>query len=156
MSAVVWRRAAVLAGLLALFAAGPASAQFNCRVTVQPVIFGNYVPADAAPLDVTGDVDIRCTGRPGIFLVSLSPGGSGNYAARSMLSGAFALAYNLYRDVARTLVWGDGTGGSVLHGGVKLRSGREDFSLPVYGRVPARQSVGSGVYADGLLVTIYF
>ena len=40
----------------------------NCQVTVTPFNFGNYLPGDAAPLDITGRIDVRCTGEDGQFL----------------------------------------------------------------------------------------
>lgn len=133
-----------------------ASAQMNCRISLAQVDFGVYLPSDALPLDVTGQLDVSCRGRAGLFLISLSPGNSGSFASREMTSGPFVMAYNIFRNAARTLVWGDGTGGSVINGRIKWRNGRQDFSLPAYGRVPARQSVGAGSYFDSLLVTVYF
>ena len=144
----------VLAALLAYPAV--ALSAINCQVTVTPFNFGNYLPGDAAPLDITGRIDVRCTGEAGSFLATLSAGGSGSFAQRRMLSGPSLLGYNFYLDASRTTVWGDGTGGSSPRGGVKLRPGREDFSLPVYGRVFPGQSVGAGLYRDDVLVTIVF
>ena len=145
----------IVAGIAALAPDGVA-AQMNCRVTTRPLPFGTYAPGVATPLDVTGSIDIRCAGQQGIFIVTIGAGSSGTYAARSMLSGAFTMLYNLYVNSARTLVWGDGTGGSVISGGVKTRNGRQDFSLPVYGRVPPQQSVAAGFYQDDVLVTVIF
>jgi spore coat protein U-like protein len=133
-----------------------ANAAMNCRVTVAPLAFGNYLPGDSAPLDVTGAIDVSCRGQTGMFLATISTGSSGTYAAREMQSGFFTMLYNIYRNSARTLVWGDGTGGSVISGGTKLTNGRQDFSLPVYGRVPPQQSVGAGAYLDSVIVTIIF
>ena len=135
---------------------GAAVAAMNCQVTVQPFNFGNYVPGDLAPLDITGRIDVRCTGEDGVFVATLSAGGSGSFAQRQMVSGPNLMRYNFYIDPSRTTVWGDGTGGSWPSGGTKLRPGREDFSLPVYGRVFPQQAVGEGVYRDDVLVTIVF
>jgi spore coat protein U domain-containing protein, fimbrial subunit CupE1/2/3/6 len=143
-----------LAALLAYPAA--AMSAINCQVTVTPFNFGNYVPGSAAPLDVTGRIDVRCTGTEGSFLATLSAGGGGSFAQRRMVSGPNLLRYNFYTNAVRTTIWGDGTGGSSPSGGVKPRPGREDFLLPVYGRVFPQQSVGEGVYRDDVLVTIIF
>jgi spore coat protein U-like protein len=143
--------------VLPLLAAAPrVEAQLNCRVSVVPLNFGVYLPGDASPLDVTGDIDVSCRGQVGFFLATIGPGSGGSFANRQMLSGPYAMRYNLYRDAGRSLIWGDGTGGSVLNGGIKWRNGREDFLLPVYGRVLPRQSVGAGTYQDNVLVTIIF
>ena len=143
--------------VLPLLAAAPrAEAQLNCRVSVVPLRFGVYLPGDPSPLDVTGDIDVSCRGQAGFFLATIGAGSGGGFANRQMLSGAYMMRYNLYRDAGRSLVWGDGTGGSVLNGRIKLRNGREDFVLPVYGRVFPQQSVGAGTYQDDVLVTIIF
>ena len=147
-------RGLLLAAMLAH--SGAALAAINCRVTVTPFNFGNYSPADSAPLDVTGRIDVTCTGSAGLFLATLSAGGSGSFAQRRMVSGPNLMRYNFYVNASRTTVWGDGTGGSLPSGGVKTRSGRQDFNLPVYGRVFPRQAVGAGVYRDDVLVTIVF
>ena len=153
------RRVLIIASALAALAVGApdiADAQMNCRVTVPPLAFGTYSPGIGAPLDVTGSIDVSCRGRPGIFLVTLATGSSGSYAARTMLSGPYTMFYNLYLNAARTLVWGDGTGGTVIGVRLKGRFGRQDFTLPVYGRIPPLQSVGAGFYQDDVLVTVIF
>ena len=147
--------ALLLVGALGLFSE-PAEAQFRCRVSVNPLAFGNYAPGNPVPHDVTGNIDVRCMGRPGFFVATLSTGSSGTYAQRQMLSGATPMAYNLYRNAARTLVWGDGTGGSLPIFRVKFRNGRQNYRLPVYGRIPPAQSVSPGLYTDDIVVTIVF
>ncbi|MDX1562176.1 MAG: spore coat U domain-containing protein [Gammaproteobacteria bacterium] len=147
--------AVVSCALLALCSAR-ADAQANCRVSVVPLAFGDYYPVDRAPLDVTGSIDVSCRGRAGLFLATISTGSSGSYTNREMQSGPYTMRYNLYRDSARSLIWGDGTGGSVVNGRVKLRNGRQDFTLPVYGRIFPQQSVGAGIYVDDVIVTIVF
>src|SRR5262245_17297251 len=106
----------VLAALLACPAV--AMSGIVCQVTVTPFNFGNYVPGDPAPLDVTGRIDVRCSGEEGSFLATLSAGGSGSFAQRRMVSGPNLLRYNFYTNAVRTTVWGDGTGGSSPSGGV--------------------------------------
>lgn len=126
----------------------------SCRFTVQPVDFGLYNPGSAAPLDVTGSVDVRCTGGEGSFVLTISQSSTGGFAPRRMVSGPYVLEYNLYADPARQLIWGDGTGGTVVNSGVKSISGTPLLlSFPIYGRIFPRQSVGEGLYTDTLLVT---
>jgi spore coat protein U-like protein len=146
---------AILALVLATLAK-PAAAAINCRVSVTPFSFGNYLPGDPAPLDVTGQIDVRCQGTQGSFFATVSTGGSGTFAQRQMVSGPYRLAYNFYLDASHTAIWGDGTGGSSSSGGIKVSPGRENYSLPVYGRVFPGQSVGAGTYSDDVLVTIVF
>jgi spore coat protein U-like protein len=148
----VWLWAAGLLG------AGPgaAVAAMRCDVTVLPFAFGLYAPGTPTPLDVTNNIDVRCVGGLGFFTATLSPGSSGTFAARQMLSGSSQMLYNFYVDPSRTLVWGDGTGGSLTVARAKASQGRINFSLPVYGRVPASQSVAAGAYVDQVIVTIVF
>lgn len=143
--------------LIALFALPTAAhAAIKCTVAVPPFNFGNYWPGDPAPLDITGEVDVRCPGNGGQFTTTLSTGGSGTFAQRWMVRGPYLLRYNFYLNAARTIVWGDGTGGSLPVVNTKTQNGREDFVLPVYGRVFPAQAVGGGLYNDDVLVTVIF
>lgn len=135
---------------------GTAEAQFRCRVSVNPFAFGTYAPGSSAPHDVTGNIDVRCQGIAGSFVATLSTGSSGTFAQRRMLSGAAFMLYNFFIDAARTIVWGDGTGGTMTVNGVKPNPGRQNYSLPVYGRIPPTQSVSPGLYTDDIVVTIVF
>jgi spore coat protein U-like protein len=148
--------AALLVLCLSLLVARPAAAAMNCSISLSPFSFGTYMPADALPLDVTGQIGVRCTGSAGTFVAQISPGGSGTFAQRQMLSGPFQLGYNFYLNVSRTVVWGDGTGGSQTTSVVKSGTGQQNFTLPIYGRVFSGQSVGAGSYSDNVLVTIVF
>jgi Uncharacterized secreted protein len=67
-----------------------------------------------------------------------------------MTIGTSDLAYNLYTDPSRTLVWGDGINGS----DVSVSGSRID--LPIYGRIGARQNVPEGQYVDTIVLTISY
>ncbi|MDH3399607.1 MAG: spore coat U domain-containing protein [Chromatiales bacterium] len=132
----------------------PVAQAATCKFIVQPVDFGIYNPGAAASLDVTGSVDVRCTGSAGSFVLTISQSSSGGFAPRRMVSGPYLMEYNLYADPARQLIWGDGTGGTVVNSGEKTSAGPPvSFSFPIYGRIFPRQSVGEGLYTDTLLVT---
>jgi len=146
----------LLALSLLLVLSRPAAAALHCTLSLAPFAFGNYVPGDSAPLDVTGQIDVRCVGSAGSFVAAISPGGSGTFAQRQMFSGPFQLGYNFYVNPSRTVVWGDGTGGTSTSGFVKVRPGADSITLPVYGRVFPRQSVGGGAFLDNVVVTIVF
>ena len=146
---------AVRALLVAVLACPGMASAVVCHVRATPVNFGTYFPGDPSPLNVTGEIEVRCQGTAGAFATTLSPGNSGTFAQRQMVSGAYVLLYNLFIDAARTIVWGDGTGGSQRVGGLP-RPGRLVFNFPVYGRVFPRQSVEAGVYTDDILVTVEF
>ena len=150
----VWLRTVAVA-LLAWPAAASAT---TCRLTVPPFNFGTYSPGDSAPLDIAGLIDVRCNGQTGPFSVTLSPGSSGSFAQREMVSGPYLMRYNFYVNAGRTIVWGDGTNGSSPVNGFKSRPapGQENFSLSVYGRVFPAQAVGEGLYRDDVIVTVVF
>jgi spore coat protein U-like protein len=65
--------------------------------------------------------------------------------------GDFSLDYNLYRDSARTEIWGDGTGSTFIRGGVGTGVPAQ-FNL--YGRIPGRQNVKADIYNDSVIVTV--
>jgi spore coat protein U-like protein len=95
------------------------------------------------------------------FVVVLGTGLSGNYLARSMAGPGGTLLYNLYRDGARSLVWGNGFGGTgVATGkfavGPGVGNSTRTLSFPIYGRLPPQQVVGTGNYADTITVTLEF
>jgi spore coat protein U-like protein len=131
-----------------LLAAAPAAAA-TCDVTPQGVGFGPYDPLDAAALDGVGNISIRCDSAVP-FTLSLDPGG-GSYADRRMSGPGGSLHYNLYVDASRTIVWGDGSGGTTTVSG----SG-PTAEVPIYGRMSARQNAGAGAYADTIIVTISY
>jgi spore coat protein U-like protein len=153
MTRVMLIAALVVSGILS---APRADAQMNCIVTVVPLTFGTYAPGDAIPLDANGQIDVSCRGQPGLISVAISQGSSGNFASREMRSGTFVMLYNVFVNAARSVMWADGLGGTAVQNLAKGKSGREDFSLPAYGRVPAQQSVGAGNYFDDLIVTVSF
>ena len=158
------RHAKVLAGLvLAAAPAFPGSASaYTCSVAADPLGFGFYQPFDAAPADSAGEVRVSCSllGLVSLLVsyeISLGTGISGTYETRTLQGPEDSLGYNLYRDSARTQVWGDGTGGTyTVQDGYTL--GLLDVTLPypVYGRLFAGQNVSAGLYADTIVVTVDF
>ena len=156
-------RSILVAGAVTLLA-GRAHA-VSCTVTPSSVVFGNYDPNNSGPNDTSGSITVSCRSlvlsiTP--FTVTLSSGSSGNVAARAMMNGSSPLQYQLYSDAARSMVAGDGTGGSsVMSGtitnlaGILLGTGSTTTS--VYGRIPAGQIMATpGNYADTVLVTASF
>lgn len=147
---------AAAAALLGLWSADAAAIQ--CRVNVNPIHFGIYMPLSATPVDVIGSVDVRCMAQPGSFTVTFGPGSSGNALARRLSAGGGQfLNYNLFIDPARTQVWGDGSPPTFVMSGVRPVKGRPTFyNYPVYGRIFAGQPANPGLYSDNLVVTVLF
>lgn len=121
-----------------------------CTLAVGGLNFGSYDVFASSHTDSTGAIDVSCdVATP--YTLTLSPG-TGSYSQRAMVSGNHILNYNLYSDAARSLVWGDGTGGSVTV------AGNTDTSTQhtVYGRISARQNVYEGAYVDSIVVTVVY
>jgi spore coat protein U-like protein len=146
------RRSPQIARAAALIAlAGWASAASGaCSVSPSGVHFGVYDPSSGTALDGAGNIAVTCTTLT-TFTVSLSTG-TGNYSQRRMTSGPGSLNYNLYVDPVRLLVWGDGTGGSQTVPSIFVLGA----NLPIYGRLPARQSPRAGTYLDTIVVTVTY
>jgi spore coat protein U-like protein len=156
------RRALALA-LPALCAAFSSPAQSctlcSCSASTSGISFGAYDANTSIPSDTVGNVTIDCTGviaLLGAIEVSASPGSSGNAAARGMLRGPDRLNYNLFVDPARTLVFGNGAGGTQtitapLNGLLIFRQ-----AVLVFGRIPPGQRVRPGNYADSIIITVTY
>jgi spore coat protein U-like protein len=151
--APVSRRRALLAALALGAAFAPAGARAQaCTFSTGPtaMAFGAYSPASGAPADSTSTFSYDCRNASFRATVELSAG-AGTFAQRQMSLGAERLAYNLYQDAARTIVWGDGTPPSRTLVGTRRRT-----TYTIYGRIPAGQWVAPGVYGDSITVTLLF
>ena len=89
-----------------------------------------------------------------VVTIVFTPGLSGSFA-RTMSGSADQLSYNLYLDPVHTQVWGDGTSGTAVY--VNTSPPKDaSIGVPVYGQIPARQSVAEGRYTDSLMVVLVF
>lgn len=135
----------------------------SCTVSATAVSFGTYNVLSPTPTDANGTVTLSCAAHPVAlvlgYTISLSTGGSGSFAPRRLSSGAHQLQYQLYTNLPRTAIWGDGSAGtSVVSGGLTL-SLIVPASAPhaVYGRIPAQQSAAvAGAHADVITVTVAY
>lgn len=155
----------VIAGIMPLesFAANG-----TCTVSATPHAFGSYSPLSASPVDSTATISVTCVGITILFLVTLdvdytinlSKGGAGSYSPRYMSLLTNHLTYNLYTDSARSIVWGDGTGGTStktgsIHGtGLLFTSVTDNHTI--YGRIPGSQNISAGAYTDIITVTVNY
>ncbi len=166
---VRWRRCARDAGvalLLLLLAGLEARAAVDCSLAATGVAFGVYDPLATAPDDSSGSVTVTCTHLSGgtsqiSYTIGLSTGSSGTYLQRRLRDGPALLNYNLFTNLGRTLIWGNGgPGTTVAAGSFKVGPGsgnnRREAQHPVYGRSPALQDTPSGNYADAIVVTLEF
>ena len=150
-----------IGAVLGLWLASPADARTCFLWQINGANFGNYFPMQAGPLDTNGQVRVLCWGRrnPGqgnSYTIRISGVIDATQFGRRMNSGTNQLEYNLFKDAARTDVWGDGTFGRTPL--VQPVGGRFFFfrTHQVYGRVPPLLDPAPGVYNDVVDVTIEF
>ncbi|HZX31657.1 MAG TPA: spore coat U domain-containing protein [Rhodocyclaceae bacterium] len=130
-----------------------ATAVDSCNVTATDLFFGNYDSLAASPTDQSASVVIVCTADSG-YTIGLDAGtGSGaTTAARKLTGGAGTINYSLYRDGARTQVWGNSPGSDTVAGvGTGLPS-----EYTIYGRIPPRQPARRGTYSDVITVSVSY
>lgn len=128
--------------------AGDASA---CTVSATSAAFGTIDPLANTETLSTGIISVSCPESTS-YTIALGPG-NGDIDNRHMASGSHELSYNLYTDASRSIIWGDGTGGSATVSGTADSSGTDHT---VYGRVPWQPSAVPGVYSDSIVVTISY
>lgn len=158
--------------LLGLALAAPAHAA-SCTVSSIGVAFGVYDPLSTTPTDASGSITVTCVwtsaGGPGTQtvtpVIALSAGLSpGTYAQRVLRTAAGdRLNYNLFRNTARTQIFGDGSSGTVTAPtspttlSVPPSGSPRTGTRPIYGRMPAGQSTAvPGSYSDTITVTVTF
>lgn len=150
-------------GLLScdLFGTGQALPQFqvsaevtsSCELDVGALDFGRIGSLGSAPADAVGAVDVRCTAGTD-YSVSMGLGsgpGVSDPAQRKMRNGPFLLDYGLYRDAARSLVWGEAPGQRASATGI---GSTQRFN--VYGRIHQGQDTQIGLYSDNVVVTVNY
>ena len=111
--------------------------------------FGTYDPFSPSPLLSTARVRLSCPQGQNPQ-ITISRGNSSTYLSRELWSGSERLRYNVYQDAAMSVIWGDGTDGSVAY-----ISPTGSAQLVLYGRIPAGQDAAAGDYGDTLTVTVF-
>ena len=127
----------------------------TCTVTASGVAFGTW--SSAAP-GTTGTVSVSCKGGLNLPYSAALSTGTGTYAQRRMTSGARVLNYNLYTNAARTIIWGNGTGGTAVVSGMVSAPGSSTGTVveTVYGRYAPSPAPATGSYSDTIVVTLTF
>lgn len=125
----------------------------SCELDVGTMNFGQITSLATAPADAEAAIDIRCTAGTS-YSVSLGMGnGTGvtDPAARKLRSLTNTLTYGLYRDAARSMVWGEAPSQRATGAGTGYGQ-----RFMVYGRIHAGQSTPIGVYSDSVVVTVHY
>jgi spore coat protein U-like protein len=166
---------AALAGalLVSLLLAPAVTSAASCTVSAPVLAFGTYDPLSATNLDSSNVVTVTCVWSAGggggtqnvTPVISLNAGlPPGTYAQRLLRTIAGdTLNYNLYRNAARTTIFGNGTGGTVTGGTAPTTLSLPNSGAPrtgtrtVFGRIPAGQSTAvPGSYSDTITVTVTY
>jgi spore coat protein U-like protein len=142
------RRLRLAAAVLLLSTGWPAVA---CSVSVAPLVFGPIDPLQGSDSDSATSIAIDCGGAM-TYSIALSTG-SGTMLEREMTSGDNTLAYNLYTDASRNLIWGDGSAGTVLVDGADPGTGS---SHTIHAAIPSQPLAVPGSYGDSIVVTVSF
>lgn len=145
-----------------LLAAAPPSFAALCSVSVSVLAFGIYDTLLPNANDTAGTVQVACI--PGVaqplttaYTITIAGTGAGADTVRAIVSGSYRLRYQIYKDAARTIVWGNGsTSGAGVASSVTSTAALVPAAQThtAYARMPALQTVPPGIYAGSLLVTV--
>lgn len=152
--------------LLAWFTAGHAHA--GCTISSSGLAFGAYPTLGfagqlgSADVTSTATISVACQGMPASssYTLALGPSaaGSGNRISTRYLAnarGGDPMAFNLFTDANRTVVWGDGVTGALIRG--TLDAGGSHSSVAVYGKIPAGQStLRAGSFQGSMTLTLTY
>lgn len=130
-----------------------ATVNSSCYVSASSINFGS-AGLLSSNIDTTGTVSVQCTNTTP-YKIALSYGtgsGAGIGGARYLSKTGAQFAYNLYKDAARSVIWGDSLG--VNTNDATGTGINQNFT--VYGRVPAQATPGAGNYADSITVTVNY
>jgi spore coat protein U-like protein len=145
-----------------LASAQTATTQFNVQITIagecqinsaENLNFGN-AGVLGANVDATGDIEVLCTTSTP-FDLGLDEGtGTGASVGTRLMTGpgAATIQYALYRNAARTVLWGETVGVDTLAG---TGTGAAQ-TFTVYGRVPPQPAPAPGTYTDTVTVTLTY
>lgn len=125
----------------------------SAQVSATPLAFGTYVPASTNPTDRESTITVTASvGTNYIVAIDAGQGSGATAEARTMETPGDDLTYSIYRNSARTDVWGS-TYGNNTSAGVGNGSAQ---TLTAYGRIPAQQTARPGSYQDTLIVTVIY
>ena len=138
---------------------GQARAQ-SCTASTAAVVFGNYQPHSGSAVTTTGTVSVTCqtliVGTVS-YSIALSVGGGSSFAARSMGAVSPRLGYQLYKDLAMSQVWGDGSAGTfTVSDSYFLILFPVTKNYTVYGKIPGGENGGVGTYTDSVGVVVTY
>jgi spore coat protein U-like protein len=122
----------------------------SCNVSATNINFGN-IGLLTGNTDATGTLTIQCNSTLP-YTVSLDGGlsGAANPTQRKMAFSGANTIYGLYRDIARSLPWGNTVGTNTTSGTGNGLSQNQT----VYGRIASQATPKPGAYSDTIVVTV--
>lgn len=136
----------------------------SATVSATPLPFGNYDPNSSSAKDISNSITVTSTAY-GVgllttigYTISLNQGVNGSATTRQMVGGSAAtpLGYNLFTNSNYDQVWSVDSvsdGFTVLATVIGTQVTR---NYAVYGRIPPKQYVSTGAYADTITVTVSY
>ena len=125
----------------------------KCTVTANPLDFGTNPGLLNTARDANTTLSVQCSNETP-YNVGLDAGqnGGGDINTRKMVLGNGSVVYQLYRDPARTEVWGNTIGADTVDGdGTGIT-----HNIDVYGRVLPQTTPPAGTYNDVVTVTVTY
>ncbi|SAL28951.1 Csu type fimbrial protein [Caballeronia humi] len=127
----------------------------DCTISATNINFGT-AGVLSTTLTATGTLTVACT-NDDAYSIALSPGtGSGATVADRRMTksgGNEQIRYQLYRNAAGTIAWGDGTSGTSTAAGEGTGTSQ---SFTVYARVLPQTTPSAGTYVDTIIATITY
>jgi spore coat protein U-like protein len=124
----------------------------TCSVGAGSLAFGNYDPTAASNVDQAGTFQVTCT-KGTSATVGLDTGSNASGSTRRMTDGTDFLSYELFKETARTNVWGNAGAGLVALAAAPSNAAQ---TVTVYGRISGSQDVRAGSYSDTVVITVTF
>lgn len=137
----------------------------TCSVTAAVLSFGQHNGLSTVPNTTPGLVRVSCIKDPlavtetvtlTLLLLPSPPGAGGS---RKLDSGAASLPFDMFTDVLRTRLWGDGSQGTFVISGVLVLTAVSTPSViefPVYGRIPTGINSPVGSYTGQFAITLNY
>ncbi|HEY0328559.1 MAG TPA: spore coat U domain-containing protein [Rhodopseudomonas sp.] len=123
----------------------------NCNVNAIDIDFGTHGTV-GTNVDASGLLMVSCTVGTN-YNIGLDDGhAAAGPSGRKMALAAVTIGYNLYRNAARTQVWGSTIGVNTVS--ATGNGGLQPYTI--YARVPPQSMPGAGVYKDVIVVTITY
>ncbi|MEP6940098.1 MAG: spore coat U domain-containing protein [Rudaea sp.] len=124
----------------------------NCTVSATTLDFGTPAGFLTANVDVTSTITTQCTSTTP-YQIGLNNGANASGTVRRMAGGtAEFIAYELYRNSARSTRWGNTVGVDT----VAATGNGNALATTVYGRVAPQATPSPGSYSDTITVSVTY